>query len=290
MRKVYSYEADRWRFVENANHQYVSWAEPPYEIVFKNSTKYDLEVLKWDGSREWMSLKKGESKTVPFNYSIVRISVKTPKGKFEFDEEGGVVVARQIRQGSLQNDVVPISNDGVIEFRHMPSKGTLENYSIRKVQNPAYQVKVSNRTPYDVMIWLDNDVIGIVKSNWISTMALPSGNHMLYFDPKEEECVRHDRFNIWETFIGPVNGCQMGIIEDFSQIEPSWQTIIDKRRGYAGWYKVEKTDDFRDRMFFWQHFTGPASIEPCIRNFYANYDAEKKKIEILYNTIDYRLD
>lgn len=286
MRKIYSYEDDRWEFVENANHQYVAWARPPYEITFKNCTKYDLAI----GSMKWMSLNKGESKTVPSDYSISRFWVNTPHGKFWLDEEGGVITGREVRQGPLQNDVVPISNDGVIEFRHMPKKWSLKNRSIRPVQNPAYQVKVRNRTPYDVIIWLDNHIIDVVKSKWINTVYLPSGNHMLYFDTKEEEYVFHDKFGNWDAFIGLVNGCQMGIVEDSLSIEPSWQTIINKMRGYAGWCEVEKIDTFRDRMFFWQAFTGPGSIEPYIAHLYTNYDAKKKEIDLAYNTIDYRLD
>lgn len=283
MRKIYSYVADRRDFIEDANHQYVAWAKPPYEIVFKNCTEYDLKVL---GQQNSFILSKGESKTRSSDNCFSRFVVNTPNGKFWFDEEGGVIVGREVRQGL--EDVVPILNNGVIEFRHRPKKWTLKNRSIKKVQNPAYQIKVRNCTPYDIIIWLDNDMIDVVKSKWINTVSLPSGNHMLYFDTKEEEYVSHDKYGIWDDFIGPVNGCQMGIIEDFLNLEPSWKEIIDRKRGYAGWFEVEKI--FKERMFFWQHFVGPGSIEPFIRELCSRYDAKKKEIEIVCNTIDYRLD
>lgn len=290
MRRVYSYEDDRWEFVENTNHQYVAWVRPPYEIMVKNCTKYDLMIVSQEGSMSWLKLNKGERKKFSSEYWISRFWVNTPHGKFWFDEEGGVITGRELRQGFLRNDVVPIFNDGVIEFRHMPQKWSLQKRSIKPVQNPAYQVKVRNRTPYDIIIWLDNDIIDVVKSKWINTVCLPSGNHMLYFDTKEEEYVFHDKFGNWDAFIGPVNGCQMGIIEDFDHIEPNWQTIMDKRRGFAGWYAVEEIQDFRNRMLFWQCFTGPGSIEPYIAHLYTSYDANKKEIDLAYNTIDYRLD
>lgn len=291
MRKIYSYEGDRWEFVEDANHQYAAWKRPAqtYEITFKNCTKYDLAIVS-ESSTQWIKLYENESQTLSSKYWISRFWVNTPHGKFWFDEEGGVITGRELRQGFLQNDVVPILNNGVIEFWHMPRKWSLQKRSIKPVQNPAYQVKVRNCTPYDVIIWLDNDIIDVVKSKWTNTVRLPSGNHMLHFDTKEEEYVFHDKFGNWDAFIGSLNGCQMGIIEDFLHIEPSWQTIIDKRRGYAGWYAVEKTETFRDRMFFWQNFTGPGSIEPYIAHLYTGYNAKKKEIEIRYNTIDYRLD
>lgn len=290
MRKIYGYETDSWRFVEDANHQYVPWLEP-CEIVFRNYTQYDLMLVRQEGAMPWMELKRGQSKTVSSdNWLISRFFVKMPNGMFWFQEECGVIIGREVRQGFLQNEVVPIHNNGAIEFLHMPKKWTLEKRSIKKVHNPAYQVKVCNHTPYDVIIWLDDDIIDIVKSKWINTLSLPSGNHMLWFDTKEEECLSHDKFSIWEDFLGPVNGCQMGIIEDFSNVEPSWQKIIDRMRGYAGWYEVEKIDAFKERMFFWQHFIGPGSIEPFIRHLYATYAAKEKNIDIWYNTIDYRVD
>ncbi len=290
MRKIYSYETDRWKFVKSANHEYIAWAKTPYEMVFKNCTKYKLMVVREAGSMQWMYLGEGETKTISSDYLVSRFWVNTPNGKFWFDEEGGVIIGRQVRQGFLQNDVVPVLNDGVIEFRHMPKKWMLQKRSIKSFQNPAYQLKVHNCTPYDVIIWLDDDIIDIVKSKWVNTVCLPGGNHMLYFDTKEEEYLHCDKFGICDKFIGPVNGCQMGIIENSLYLEPSWKMIIQKRRRYSGWYEIDESDYGRERMFFWQNFTGPGSIEPYIQHLCASYTTKQKEITIWYNTIDYRLD
>lgn len=287
MRKIYSYEENKKRFIGGANHQYIPWAEPPYKIVFKNCTKYDLRIVRQYVFMPEVRLNAGEIKNFPINEVCSRFLVDTPNGTFWCEERGGVIATRELRQGFLKEDVVPIWNNGVIEFRHMPKKWTLQKRSIRPVQNPAYQIKVRNWTPYDILIWLDDDIIDIVKSRCINTVFLPSGNHMLHFDTKEEEYGCHDEY--FGDFIGSINGCQMGIIEDFLNIEPSWAEILKRKLSYSGWYKIEKVSNFKKRMFFWEHFEGPALEEPFIKNLYSHYDTSKKEVEIRCNTIDYRL-
>ena len=271
MRKYYGSIEDCKQYKNDSNHQAVVWKEFPFDFVVENTTEFPVEVHQ---KPSWLKkpaiLNPGEKVTITSNnwgdgtVAVIKCDDDNVGCFFSISQGGMIERSYDQECDSDKLHIAPVFDDSVVKIVTCkncgPNLGIVTAYNIVPIENPAKSITVRNGTLYDIILWVEDQIVAKIKSKETAEVGIYN-SCLLRVDTAEEEILwESDGINKYKKILR-VNGCCIEIING----------------------KVES-----------QHFiVGPEESEPYVRFLYetsSKLDENDPDLTIWCNTIDYRLD
>ena len=271
MRKYYGCIEDCTQYKNDSNHQAVVWKEFPFDFVVENTAEFAVEVRQKPAWEKLPTvLNPGEKVTITCNkwgdgtVAVIKCDDDAVGCFFSISQGGMIERSYDEECDSDKLHIAPVFDGSVVKIVTCkncgPNLGIVPEYNIVPIDNPARVITVKNSTLYDIILWVEDQIVAKIKSKETAEVGVYN-SCLIRVDTAEEEILWESNCINKYRKILRVNGCCI----EFINGQVNGQRFI----------------------------LGPEESEPYVRFLYetsSKLEENDPDVTIWCNTIDYRLD